>query len=275
MKTSRQRPPGYRPYPEKIILKATVNSSEVPLPPVRIFIGTETAQLRAERVLVWSIEAVRAPTRTYEIYLMKELQGFDRRRWLTGFTNYRFAIPDFAGGSGRAIYNDVDQVYLTDPAELFDLDLHNHGFLTIAQNDSSVMLMDCEKMQKVWNQKRAQRERKAALLNDALAIKDLWGKLAPEWNARDDEYQQGHSKVLHYTALHTQPWNPFPEEFVYQESPVGDVWHRLCDQANNAKYHVFSRQQPSSQFREMIQSLKKTANRFKNISAPPLQPFMA
>ena len=77
---------------------------------------------------------------------MKELTGFDRRRWLTGFTNYRFAIPHFAGGSGRAIFNDVDQIYLTDPAELFDLDLEDHGFLTIAENDSSVMVMDCEKM---------------------------------------------------------------------------------------------------------------------------------
>ena len=28
--------------------------------------------------------------------------------------------PHIAGGSGRAIYNDVDQVYLADPGELFD-----------------------------------------------------------------------------------------------------------------------------------------------------------
>ncbi|TFG61325.1 MAG: hypothetical protein E4H32_07520, partial [Nitrospirales bacterium] len=82
-----------------------------PKTPVRIFVGTETAQARAERIFVWSIDVVRDPSRTYEIYLMKELNGFDRRRWLTGFTNYRFAIPELAGGSGRAIYNDVDQIY--------------------------------------------------------------------------------------------------------------------------------------------------------------------
>ncbi len=255
MKTSKHRPSGYRTFPEKILLQATTNPEHTPLPPVRIFIGTEAAQLRAERILVWSIEAVRNPARAYEIYLMKELEGFDRRRWLTGFTNYRFAIPDFAGGKGRAIYNDVDQVYLTDPAELFETDLHHHGFLTIAQNDSSVMLMDCEKMQGLWNRERAQIERKTTLLKDALAIEGLWGKLAPEWNARDEEYQEGRSKVLHYTALHTQPWNPFPEEFVYQESPVGDVWHRLYHQANQAKYHVFSRQQPSSQFQKVAKYL--------------------
>ena len=55
-------------------------------PAVRIFVGTEPAQYRAERTFVWSIEGLRDPTRTYRIYFMRELQGFDRRRWLTGFT---------------------------------------------------------------------------------------------------------------------------------------------------------------------------------------------
>ena len=103
-----------------------------PKPPVRIFLGTEPAQYRAERVFFWSIEQVRDPGRIYEIHLMKELVGFDRRGWLTGFTNYRFAIPHFAAGSGKAIYNDVDQVYLGDPGELFDVDLGEHGFLALS-----------------------------------------------------------------------------------------------------------------------------------------------
>ncbi|MGB5621986.1 MAG: hypothetical protein WBN65_05790, partial [Gammaproteobacteria bacterium] len=107
--------------------------------PVRIFVGTETGQQRAERVFIWSIEQVRDPSRVYEITLMKELPGFDPRRWLTGFTNYRFAIPELAGGTGRAIYNDVDQIYLSDPAELFDMPMGEHGFMSISDRDTSVM----------------------------------------------------------------------------------------------------------------------------------------
>ena len=202
MKTAHSRPPGYRLSPEKIVLGPKHPASTSPKIPVRIFIGTETAHARAERILVWSIDLVRDPSRTYEIYLMKELIGFDRRRWLTGFTNYRFAIPHFAGGSGRAIFNDVDQIYLTDPGELFDYDLKDHGFLSIAQNDSSVMIMDCTKMAKVWSLDAAKFERKNRLLQRALDIPNLWGKLEPEWNARDEEYRPGHSKILHYTALH-------------------------------------------------------------------------
>ena len=82
---------------------------------------------------------------------MKDLPGFDSRRWLTGFTNYRFLIPDLAGGQGRAIYNDVDQVYLADPAELFDAPMGAAGVLAISPADTSVMLLDCARMAEVWS----------------------------------------------------------------------------------------------------------------------------
>ena len=115
------------------------------------FLGTEPAQWRAERVFVWSVEQTRDPSRRYEITLMKSLPGFSRRGWTTGFTSYRFAIPALAGGTGRAIYNDVDQVYLRDPAQLFDLPLGEHGFLAVAPDDPSVMLIDCARMAPVWS----------------------------------------------------------------------------------------------------------------------------
>jgi mitochondrial fission protein ELM1 len=252
MKSSRSRPPGYRLHPEKIVLGPRHQHSASDKTPVRIFVGTETAHARAERIFVWSIDVVRDPSRTYEIYLMKELTGFDRRRWLTGFTNYRFAIPEFAHGSGRAIFNDVDQIYLTDPGELFDINIEEHGFLTIAENDSSVMVMDCEKMLSVWTLERAQHERKNTLLQDALSINNLWGKLAPEWNARDEEYVPGKSKVLHYTALHTQPWHPLPQNYSYQKNPVGYVWEELETTANATGFQLFSRSQPSSQFSHLV-----------------------
>ncbi len=238
--------------PECVRLPSDGSVADSRKPPVRIFVGTESGQFRAERIFVWSIEAVRNPARVYEVYIMKELRGFDRRRWLTGFTNYRFAIPSFAGGSGVAIYNDVDQIYLSDPAELFDRDMRGHGFLSIAQNDSSVMLMDCAQMVLVWNLELAQHERKNALLKKALANSNLWGKLEPEWNARDEEFRSGESKVLHYTALHTQPWQPFPTKFVYQESPEGKIWKELEAQANRVGYHFFSRSRPSSHFAKLV-----------------------
>jgi len=219
--------------------------------PVRIFVGTETGQQRAERVFIWSVEQVRDPARVYEITLMKELPGFDPRRWLTGFTNYRFAIPELAGGTGRAIYNDVDQVYLSDPAELFDTPMGEHGFMSISDRDTSVMLVDCARMATVWPLAAVRRERRKRLEARARRISGLWGPIDHGWNARDDEYRPGHSHLIHFTVLQTQPWRPFPQQFVYQANPVAPVWEALENDADAAGFQSFTAERPSRKFSAM------------------------
>jgi len=246
--------PGNVPAPfdlERVVLGVRDGFVPSTLPPVRIFLGTESAQRRAERILVWSIEKVRDPSRIYEITLMKELPGFDPRRWLTGFTNYRFAIPELAGSTGRAIYNDVDQIYLTDPAELFDLPMGEHGFMSISDRDTSVMLIDCARMAEVWPLAAVQRERRKQLEERARQVGNLWGPLDHGWNARDDEYRPGLSHLIHFTVLHTQPWRPLPETFVYQANPVAPVWDALERSADTAGFQAFTARRPSRKFAAM------------------------
>ena len=242
---------GERAAPELVTLGVRPGHGSRGKLPVRIFLGTEPRQHRAERVFVWSIEQVRDPGRVYEIFLMKGLRGFRRRGWTTGFSNYRCAIPHCAAAAGRAIYNDVDQIYLSDPAELFDLDLGEHGYLAVAPNDNSVMLIDCERMAKVWPFEAACTESKAALLRRATGVPGNCGPLEAGWNARDGEYREGRSHCLHYTNLHTQPWAPFPERFVYQEHPQGSLWFDLERSADAAGFEIFTRERPSSLYRAL------------------------
>jgi mitochondrial fission protein ELM1 len=251
------RPPGIRAQPECIVLGVREGVAPSSKPPVRIFLGTENAQYRAERVFFWSIEQVRDPSRIYEIYLMKELIGFDRRRWLTGFTNYRLAIPDFAGGYGKAIYNDVDQVYLGDPGELFDADLGEHGFLALTDHDTAVMLIDCARMTSVWSLAEAQRRRRSSMEGKARAIPGLYGRLDPVWHARDGEYIQHRSKLLHYTAIHLQPWQPTPHRYAYQHNPAGQVWLDMERAADAAGYQIFTAAHPSEQFKILCTQIRK------------------
>ncbi len=235
-----------RTVPERIVLPVRPGTTPSPKPPVRIFVGTEPAQFRPERVLLWSIEQVRDPARVYEIYLMKDLAGYRKWFWTTSFTNYRFAIPHYAGGRGRAIYNDEDQIYLADPAALFDLDMDGHGYLTISDRDTAVMLIDCQRMARIWTLRDAQRRRKHSLLDRGLAAGEC-GPLPSPWHARDEaEYREGHTHLLHYTTLHTQPWRPFPERFVYRDHPLGALWFDLEARANRAGFQVFHRDQPSA-----------------------------
>ena len=223
-----------------------------PKPPVRIFLGTEDGQWRAERVFVYAIERVRDPARAYEIELLRDLPGFDRHGWRTGFTNYRFAVPDLGGGRGRAIYNDVDQVYLADPGLLFDLDMGPHGYLAISPEDTSVMLIDCARMEAVWNLAEARRADKDTLTRQAAATPERWGALAPGWNARDLEYIAGQSRLLHYTTLHLQPWQPFPEQYSYHPHPLGEIWLDLERAADAEGYRLFTRTRPSARFAEAL-----------------------
>jgi mitochondrial fission protein ELM1 len=234
--------------PDLVTLPVRAGLTPSDKPPVRIFLGTQPAQYKAERVFIWSIEKQRDPARVYEIYLMKNLRGFKSKFWLTGFTNYRFAIPHFAGGKGRAIYNDVDQIYLKDPALLFDLPMGDHGYLSIDPGDISVALLDCEKMLGLWSFDDACSVGKNTLLARAMNSAGLWGKLDGGWNARDNEYVAGESGVLHYTALHRQPWHPFPSLFVYQKNPHGGLWDELEREANEACFQVFSARHSSQGF---------------------------
>src|SRR5262249_3075749 len=245
-KTYRRPPPASRTRPEVVLLDVRSGVTPNGKPPVRIFLGTEPAQHRAERIFIWSVELARDPARAYEIHLMKDLIGFNRWWWTTGFTNYRLAIPHLTGWRGRAIYNDVDQICLADPGELFDSEMKGHGFLAIAASgrtgdvpfDSSVMLIDCARMSTVWTLDEAQNKRKSTLLNRAAAMPDLWGELTPEWNARDAEYIAGRSKLIHDTKLRTQPWQPFTNLYEYRIAPEGHVWLDLERSADAAGYRV-------------------------------------
>ena len=239
-----------RPYIVTLGVRAGVMPSGKP--PVRIFLGTQDEQYRAERIFFYAIERVRDPARVYQIHVMKNLAGFVRKGWRTGFTNYRFAIPDFAGREGRAIYNDVDQIYTADPARLFDLDLDGHGYLAVSASDTSVMLLDCARMAPWWNLAAATAETKDRLLAGVKSVTNIWGALDGGWNARDMEFVEGRSMLLHYTAMHTQPWHPFPKDYAYRTHPLAEIWYRLKRAADAEGYEIFSRDQPSPLFAEVL-----------------------
>ncbi len=242
---------------ECVVLSPRPGAPRSSLPPVRIYLGTEPAQYRANRAFVWSIEKVRDPGREIQIHLLSELPGFDRRLWTTGFTNFRFAIPALAGAEGRAIYNDEDQIYLTDPGVLFDHEMGEASVLSISDTESSVMLIDCARMARVWTLEEAQHAWKRALLRKASAATGLRGPLDPGWNARDEEFRPGQSHLLHYTTLHTQPWRPFPERFIYQKGSYTDLWHALEREAIEEGFELFRRDAPSRGFQTVLARLRE------------------
>ena len=181
---------------------------------IKVFIGTEDAQWLPTEVLKHSILR-----RTSEKVEFKELKNIPLKlnlKMYTGFSFYRFYIPEAVGYEGRAIYLDADIVVLTDIKGLNELDMQGKGVLArpFPQYDcwfTSVMLMDASTL-KHWKINEW-----AALINAGLANYDGimtggkkglnhkdFGNFPEMWNHLDQF--DSTTKILHYTHVPTQPW---------------------------------------------------------------------
>jgi len=149
---------------------------------------------------------------------------------------------------------------LGDPGELFDVDLGEHGFLALSDEDTSVMLIDCARMASVWTLAQAQRQRRSFMEAKARKKTGLYGPLERMWHARDTEYVPHQSKLLHYTAIHMQPWQPTPHRYVYQHNPVGEVWCALERAANAAAYQVSLPRTPANNTKRYARRSVRPAN---------------
>lgn len=247
LRLDRRRTPGAYSAPEQFVLEPAAGVAPSGKPPVRIFVGTAPAQFRVERVFVWSIVKHRDPARRYEIFLMKDLVGFD-----SDSTFYRYAVPTLAGGKGKAIYNDVDHIYLDDPAEMFDLEMHGKGQLGIDERETSVMLLDCERMSSIWRYADAQSGGEHAKFRAVVHARDLWGPLPGTWNGRDGAHVGGTSKLLHFFTSETKPWRLLPRRRRNEPPPFGEEWHALEGEADAAGFTTFTKDQPSRRFTELL-----------------------
>lgn len=143
----------------------------------------------------------------------------------TRFTWVRFWVPELCGFQGRAIYLDSDMIVFADIADLWNTPMGDKALLRT--KDPSVLLIDCEKCRwhvdqlidmanqargSVWNV-----DRKIGLVTG-----DHAGSLDEAWNHRDT-YEEGQTKLLHYTNMNTQPW-PNHRHDKCGASPYADLW---------------------------------------------------
>ena len=180
--------------------------------PIRIFIGSEPMQLRAEKVLEYSI---RANTRTaVDITMMRNgLPGFDywhQPKNPTGFTLFRFAIPHLCDFRGHAIYMDCDQLVLGDVAELASYFVPGKWVQHPHREGDAVSVIDCAAVgHQVPNWPTIDE-----LKSGKLRKWDVRGRLEPiisrslpsDWNSMDRLTPS--TRLVHYTDLTTQPWKP-------------------------------------------------------------------
>ncbi len=219
---------------------------------MKVYIGTEPAQWLPTEVLKHS-----ARRRTKGEIEFHELKGIPIKlnlKMYTGFSFYRFAIPEACQFEGRALYLDADIVVLSDLEELFQKEMEGKGVLSRPNTPvswyTSVMLLDCAKLTH-W---RVQEW--ATMINGKIAsyTGTLWGDpsglsyrdfgpLEEKWNGLEAADET--TKILHYTNVPTQPWkvpgNPLAPIFLRELRQTLDdqVVTREAVEAEIAKGHLY------------------------------------
>ena len=206
--------------------------------PVRVFVGSDHAQIAGAKVLEYSLKKHASLSVTMEVIDDGPLPvpRDPAMRSRTGFSFSRFRIPELCNWQGRGIYMDADMLVFRDVADLWTRDFAGHHLLYSEQDSGrgrvpqfSVMLLDCAALQ--W---RAQdivagldegRYDYVALMQKMCIVDP--GHLAPalpsSWNSLE-HYDADTTSLIHYTDMPTQPW-------VSDRNANGALWYDYARQA--------------------------------------------
>jgi hypothetical protein len=215
-----------RAYPDLMFGPLNVQS------PVRIFIGSDETQALGARIFEYSVRRYASVSTRFDIIDNAGLPTPQdpQRRARTGFSFCRFKIPALCANKGRAIYVDADMQVFTDIRDLWTRNMRDAWLLYSELTSSegrvpqySVMLMDCEKLD--WDAKAliealeaGQYDYKSLMWDFAMMPSDRKvPALEFEWNSLE-AYEEGRTKLLHYTDMPTQPW-------VSSKNQNGEIWY--------------------------------------------------
>jgi hypothetical protein len=201
--------------------------------PIRVFVAATEDQMLAVKVLEYSIKkhtsmsTIVSPLHRSGITMPRPRDTENKPR--TPFSFQRFIIPEVMNWKGRAIYLDSDMQVFKDMRELWTLPMNGAQLLAVREPSEtgrrpqfSVMLLDCEVLD--WRIK----DIIEALDNHRLTYEDLMYEMRvatritaaidSSWNSLE-RYESGHTALLHYTDMDTQPWTSL-------DNPHGYLWIR-------------------------------------------------
>lgn len=215
-----------RSYPDLLFGPLNVQT------PARIFIGSDPTQVLGAKMFEYSVRRFASMSVTFEIIDNTGLPvpSSPQKRARTGFSFCRFKIPELCNYRGRAIYVDADMQVFADIKDLWTREFDDSWLLyselkggTGRSPQYSVMLLDCAKLD--WNAKRLIADLDegkydyASLMTEfAMMPKEKKRPLLEfEWNSLE-HYEEGKTKLIHYTDMPTQPW-------VSHNNKNGEIWY--------------------------------------------------
>lgn len=215
--------------------------------PLQIFCGADESQRVAARVLEFSIKQhATLPVNFQPLHDVQLPQPKDpANRPRTGFSFFRFAIPQLCDHRGRALYLDADMQVFRDPSTLWEIPFGEQKVLCTNQPEPpdawktakhfhpgrqmSVMLLDCSRLD--WDPTEIVRGLDDGrytyeqLMFDLCVVRpdEIADRVPPEWNCLE-WFDAERSHLVHYTVVPTQPWKN-------DENPLRQVWEDCYRQA--------------------------------------------
>lgn len=196
-------------------------------------------------------------------------QGWNTQLWATPFSVFRWAIPHVCNYQDKAVYQDVDQIWRDDIANLWNQSIPNgKAILSKSDNHSCVMLMDCERLKgKVMDFERMRRMHGGySLIRKSLV--PYMARFTGNWNCLDGEnyptLDEPDIKVIHFTKVETQPhlkwalprlkakgqmhWNRMQSPLPHERRDVQPLVDKLWQESQDAGYTAARYEATSSNF---------------------------
>jgi hypothetical protein len=140
-------------------------------------------------------------------------KGWVTKSWATPFSPFRWAIPEYCGFQGRAIYLDVDMIVMDDIAKLWNEEFYP-GSMAIAKDEKTFCcsLFDCSKAKHFLPPVSRLRSEVGLYRNVRRSFngRAVTRFKTGNWNCLDGEnYKDVRTnpdvKIVHCTSIPTQP----------------------------------------------------------------------
>lgn len=189
---------------------------------IKVFVGTSPAGDDAEACAVLEHTLRKHASRPVDITWLKQSSdpgapghGWRSERWSTPWAGMRWAAPELAGWSGRAIYFDCAQIIMGDVAALAAAPMPE-GAVVLLNRDGRLlhlacMVWDCERARAVMPPLEALRADVGGHLAVASMLADtpsLVGALPRGWAVGDQDFArmpEGATGSVHCGNLFMQP----------------------------------------------------------------------
>lgn len=193
---------------------------------IRVFVGCDPNNSDLEQMMVLDYSIKKHTSSPVEIVWMQlsrdpesfwysnpeKGEGWDTKKWATPFSGFRWAIPEYCGFEGRAIYMDADMVVLSDLNELWNHPIEGQGVVAAKTKDAITRLCtcvwDCQKAQNVLkpiSQLKADPEGHDKLMQQFKERPELITPYIDSYNCIDGEdLEIKDIKILHYSDMGTQ-----------------------------------------------------------------------